>query len=297
MMRVVSLIPSATEIVCALGAESSLVGRSHECDHPPSVGALPVCTSTKINPTLDSAEIDRQVKESGQRSLYSVDRELLAESRPDVIVTQAHCDVCAVSLSEVERAAPESARVISLSPNRLVDVWADIRKVAEAIGTRQAAEELLADIDTRIREVSARSNSWGKMPTVACVEWIDPPMAAGNWVPEMVELAGGIPLFGKAGEHSPWLNWDDFLAADPEVIVVMPCGFELEKVREEMQALTAKPSWSRLQAVRDGKVWIADGNAYFNRPGPRLIDSFEMLAEAIQPAAYRFGYAGLEQWA
>jgi iron complex transport system substrate-binding protein len=298
-MRIVSLIASATEIVAALGLDDRLVGRSHECDFPESVKSLPVCTSPKFAVTGSSADIDRRVKETLQSdtSVYSVDARLLDDLRPDVIVTQAQCEVCAVSLRDVQAAVAVMShrpKVVSLNPNSLADVWEDVRSVAAACGVRDRGARLVTEWQQRWRAVAARGRGRPR-PTVACIEWVDPLMAAGNWVPELVELAGGVNLFGEAGKHSPWMTWEDLLRRDPDVIVVMPCGFDLPRTREELPALTRRPEWESLKAVRTGRVWAADGNAYFNRPGPRLVEALEMLADAFHPDACRFGHTGMER--
>jgi iron complex transport system substrate-binding protein len=301
MPRVVSLIASATEIVCALGLEDNLVGRSHECDYPESVGRLPVCTGPNFDTQGPSAEIDRQVKgvlEKGL-SVYRVDGELLRRLRPDVIVTQSQCEVCAVSGRDVERAlggwTGPPPRVLSLAPNVLADVWADVVLVAEALGIAERGRALVAGLQARAARVGERAGRLSRRPTVACVEWIDPLMAAGNWVPELVEMAGGRNLFGSAGRHAPWMTWDELRAADPEVIAVIPCGLDVPRSAAEMAALTARPGWPGLRAVREGRVYLADGNQYFNRPGPRLVESLEILAELIHPAEFHFGHRG-EGW-
>jgi iron complex transport system substrate-binding protein len=298
-MRVVSLLPSATEIVCALGGESLLVGRSHECDFPASIFHLPTCTESSIN-AASSAAIDVQVKVALRevRSLYHLRTEVLEELRPDLIITQAQCDVCAINVQEVQDAADRMLHcrpaIVSLNPQSLNAVWQSFQQVADALSVPEKGTELNSECRQRIRPTSARANGWGRRPTVACIEWIEPLMAAGNWIPEMVELAGGVNLFGQAGKHSPWIAFEDLYREDPDVIIVMPCGFNLERTRREMSALTSRPGWDRLRAVRNGRVHIADGNAYFNRPGPRLVEAIEMLAEAIQPAAFSFGHAGME---
>lgn len=298
-MRVVSLLPSATEIICALGGESLLVGRSHECDFPPSILDLPACTESFIDGATSGA-IDVQVQQALQevRSLYRLRTEVLEELRPDLIITQAQCEVCAINLKEVQDAADRMLhcrpKIVSLNPQSLNEVWQSFQQVADALGVPEKGSELIAECRQRIRPTSARANGWGRRPTVACIEWIDPLMAAGNWIPEMVELAGGVNLFGEAGKHSPWMPFEDLYREDPDVIIVMPCGFDLERTRREMSALTSRPGWDRLRAVRNGRVHIADGNAYFNRPGPRLVEAIEMLAEAIQPAAFSFGHDGME---
>jgi iron complex transport system substrate-binding protein len=297
-MRIVSLLASATEIVAALGLKDHLVGRSHECDYPKSILRLPVCTSPKFPVTGSSVEIDRRVKEAlrDDPSVYSVDAQLLNELRPDVIVTQSQCEVCAVSFRDVKAAVTQMTvrpKIVSLNPNSLADVWDDIEAVAAGCGVPDRGERLVANLRDRMSTVTDRVRGLPR-PTVACIEWIDPLMAAGNWVPELVEMAGAVNLFGESGKHSPWMTWDELVHRDPEVIVVMPCGFDLARTKSEMPALTRRAGWTELKAVRTGRVWAADGNAYFNRPGPRLVDALEMLTEAFHPESIRIGHAGIE---
>jgi iron complex transport system substrate-binding protein len=301
-MRIVSLISSATEIVCALGLEDALAGRSHECDFPESVKTLPVCTEPKFDITGSSADIDRRVKQTlrDSVSVYRVLADVLNQIKPDLIITQSQCDVCAVSLRDVEAAlcqlVDSHPRIVALEPNSLADVWADIRRVAEAANVRDSGEALIAGMQSRMQAIAERANHWGRKPTVACIEWIDPLMAAGNWMPELVEMAGGVNLFGEAGKHSPWMTWDNLVKRDPDVIVVMPCGFDLSRTKGEMPALASQREWPSLKAVRNGRVFVCDGNSYFNRPGPRLVEGLEMLAEAIVPGAFAFGHAGIESF-
>jgi iron complex transport system substrate-binding protein len=296
--RVVSLIASATEIVCALGCEDRLVGRSHECDYPPSVRHLPVCTEPLIDPSRPSGEIDRQVKAVLRQALsvYRVHTDVLPALQPDVIITQAQCEVCAVSLKDVEQALAawlaSRPRLVSLEPNALADVWRDIDAVAKALGVPERGVALGASLQERIAAVAARARGLPTHPTVACIEWIDPLMAAGNWVPELVALAGGTNRFGTAGRHSPWMTWPELVASDPDVVVVMPCGFDIARSRHELPALTQRPEWPTLRAVRAGSVYLTDGNQYFNRPGPRLVESLEILAELLHPATFHFGHEG-----
>ncbi len=296
--RIVSLIASATEIVAALGFEDHLVGRSHECDFPPSVRRLPVCTAPRFRTDGTSAEVHRRVQDALRKALsvYRVDADLLAGLRPDVIVTQSQCEVCAVSLADVERALAKwvasRPRVVSLEPNALADVFDDIAAVAAALGAPAAGERLAGELSARIAEIADKAADSRNKPTVACLEWIDPLMAAGNWMPELVEMAGGRNLFGEAGKHSPWMTFEELIAADPDVVVVLPCGYDLPKSRSEMRALAARPEWPKLRAVRSGRVYLADGNQYFNRPGPRLAESLEILAEILHPEAFRYGHEG-----
>ncbi len=308
MARIVSLISSSTEIVCALGHESLLVGRSHECDYPHTVRKLPQCTSTKFDPDGTSYQIDQRVKAILQEglSVYRVDGELLRKLKPDVILTQTQCEVCAVSENDVkaatcdwfERAGTKPPAIVSLHPNALEDLWKDIRAVAAALeeagatGTGKRAEQLISKLKGRISAVSRMASRAKSRPGLACIEWIDPLMAAGNWVPEMTELAGGTSLFGVAGKHSPYMTWEDLVARDPEKIMVMPCGFDMKRTLEEIPLLQNKPGWQELRAVRNGEVYVADGNQYFNRPGPRLVDSLEILAEILHPDLFSFGFEG-----
>lgn len=296
--RIVSLIPSATEIICALGFESALVGRSHECDYPASVQRLPALTAPKFDPDGTSYAIDRRVKAILQEALsvYRVDAERLRTLRPDVIVTQAQCEVCAVSVQDVEQAVSDwldaRPRIVSLAPSALTDVWADIERVAVALGAPERGRELVAALRRRIAAVVERVGAAAERPRVACIEWIDPLMAAGNWMPELIEMAGGINLFGEAGRHSPWLDWEHVVAADPDVILILPCGFDITRSRRELPRLTGRPEWPALRAVRSGRVYLTDGNHYFNRPGPRLAESLEIVAEILHPLRCRFGHEG-----
>jgi iron complex transport system substrate-binding protein len=297
-LRIASLLPSSTEIVCALGFEQNLVARSHECDYPASVTHLPIVTAPKFNPDGRSYQIDQRVKAILQEatSVYRIEADLLKALAPDVLVTQAQCDVCAVSLKDVQQVACDyldvSAQLISLEPNTLDDVFADFQRVAEVLGVPQRGHTLTAGLRQRMAQVAERAQALPR-PTVATIEWIDPIMAAGNWMPELVELAGGHNLFGQKGVHSPWLTWDALADADPDVLVILPCGYGIPKALEEMPALSQRDGWRTLRAVRDGRVYITDGNQYFNRPGPRLAESVEILAEIFHPTAFDFGHRGV----
>lgn len=296
--RVVSLLSSATEIVCALGCEHLIVGRSHECDYPLSILGLPQCSRPRIDVTGSSRDIDERVKSSANQglSLYEVDGPRLRELCPDVILTQTQCEVCAVSLKDVEAAVcgmlEAPARLVSLHPNSLADLWRDIRLVAAELGVAEQGEMLVGRLEGRLSRLQAATEQLGSPPRVACLEWLDPLMAAGNWVPELVEIAGGENLFGTAGLHSPWMEWDDLIAADPEVIVALPCGWDIAKASLELAPLASRPGWRELQAVCSGRVYVTDGNQFFNRPGPRLVESAEILAEMFHPGKFDFGHAG-----
>jgi len=296
-LKIVSLLPSSTEIICALGFEENLVGRSHECDYPPRVISLPILTAPKFNPDGRSYEINERVKAILQEaaSVYRVEADLLKELAPDFVVTQSQCDVCAVSYEEVERVVCDyletDAKVISLEPNALEDVFADIQRVADALSVPERGEAFIQQMQTRMDGIAAATANLPK-PTMASIEWIDPLMAGGNWMPTLVEKAGGIELFGKANEHSHWITWDELKAADPDILVMMPCGYDIEKTLSEIPALTNRPDWADLSAVKNGKVYITDGNQYFNRPGPRLVESVEILAEILHPDHCDFGHQG-----
>ena len=298
MPRIVSLIASATEIVCALGFEHSLVGRSHECDYPESVKRLPVCTRPKLDIHASSGEIDRQVKSLVENALavYDVDSALLERLEPDVIVTQSQCEVCAVSLRDVERAVcswlERCPKIVSLKPDALADVWRDVEEVALALGAYDRGAELVARLRGQMDDIRDRATRLSDRPRVACVEWVEPLMAAGNWVPELVEMAGGFNLFGEAGKHAPWMTWEQLADADPDVIILMPCGYDLARTLQEVPILAAKPGWGSLRAVSTRRVVAADGNQYFNRPGPRLVESLEILAEVMHPGTFRIRHEG-----
>jgi iron complex transport system substrate-binding protein len=288
-LRIVSLIASATEIVHALGLGDCLVGRSHECDYPPSVLALPICSEAKLDVNSSSRQIDERVKQvlADATSVYRVLTPALEELQPTHLITQTQCEVCAVSLKDVQAAACElissKPDVVACEPNCLADVWTDMMRVADRTGFGKRGEELVAALQGRLATLQHRASFLKTRPTIACIEWIDPLMAAGNWVPELVELAGGVNLFGKAGKHSPWMTFSELLTKDPDVIAVMPCGFDIKRATEEMQPLIAERGWRDLRAVQNRRVFITDGNAYFNRPGPRLVESAEILFELLHP--------------
>lgn len=292
MLRIVSLIASASEIVASLGLSRHQVARSHECDFPPEILALPVCTSPSFPIDGSSAEIDQRVKErvANALSVYEVSREMLDAVQPTHVITQTQCRVCAVSLEDVERAligwVSSRPKLVALEPNCLVDVWSDIRRVAASCGVAERGQKVVADLEGRMQAICARACASPVRPRVACIEWHEPLMAAGNWVPELVEMAGAINLFAEAGAHSPWMDWRDVVDADPDVIVTMPCGFDLERTCAEMYWLTERPEWRKLRAVQTGQVYLADGNQYFNRPGPRLVESLEILAEILHPEIF-----------
>ncbi len=298
MPRIVSLLPSATEIVCALDFQDQLVGRSHECDSPAGVAALPALTAPRFDPEGASAEVNDRVKRilADALAVYRVDAAKLRDLRPDFIVTQAQCDVCAVSLRDVEDAVAEwtgaRPRIVSLAPWGMAEVFGDMERVAATLGAAARGAEVVGGLRRRMESIRARAATAGRRQRVACIEWLDPLMGAGNWMPELIEAAGGASLFGKAGEHSSWIEFDALAAADPEVILIAPCGFTMERTAAELSALTARAGWNDLRAVRYGRVFLGEGNQYFNRPGPRIVESLEILAEILHPELFRFGHEG-----
>lgn len=296
--RIVSLIPSATEIVAALGYGDFLVGRSHECDFPSSVKALPICTEPKFDPIGSSAEIHDRVNEllASALSVYRVKTEVLKELRPTHIITQAQCEVCAVSLGDVEQAVgalvegknADKIEIVSLQPERLENVWTDIVRVARALDdsakSEAAAQQIVKELRASLQDCEPLT-PLKKTPGVVCIEWTEPLMAAGNWVPELVSLVGGRDRFGIAGTHSDWMSWDELVRADPDIIVVMPCGYDMAQTRQATEEMANRKEWQALSAVKANQVYLVDGNQYFNRPGPRLVESGEILAEIIQGRA------------
>ena len=296
--RVVSLIASSTEMVCALDCGDWLVARSHECDYPAWVRKLPAITAPKFPTDAASPALDRSVRALVEQgvSVYRVDADALAALRPDVIITQTQCEVCAVSLADVEKAVREVAgpkvRIVSLEPNALEDILRDYRRVADSLGVPERGVQQITRLTARMNGVAARATGLLPRPRIACIEWMDPLMAAGNWTPQLIERAGGIDLFGKAGVHAPRLTWAELADADPDMVWVTPCGFDLARIRSEMPALTSHAEWRALRAVREGRVFLGDGNAFFNRPGPRVAETLEILAEALHPEAFRYGHEG-----
>lgn len=285
-MRIVSLLPSATEIVCALGLEDRLVGVTHECDYPPAVRGLPKVTRTLIPTDVTSGEIDRLVSEQLQttKALYQLNLPLLKELRPDVILTQSLCDVCAVSPNDVQTALaqwPGAPRVINLEPQSLDGLFEAIRQVASAVGV--SADHTIRQLRGRVEAVATRLATVTARPRVALLEWLDPPFSSGHWNPELVRIAGGIEGLGAEGRRSRRLRWDEVLAWAPEVMVIACCGFDAERACRDAAGVRSIAGWQDLPAVRSGRVYVADGSQYFNRPGPRLVESVELLAHALHP--------------
>jgi len=284
-LRIVSLLPSATEIAVALGLQDNLVGRSHECDFPPAVKALPVCTATKLEKGLSSQAIEDRVKAIVEKglSVYDVDAPLLKSLKPDVILTQAQCAVCAVTPADLEEALASWVGtppvLVSLAPDDLADVYGDLARVAAAAGVPERAAPAAGRMRGAIAAL-ARPPS-GPRPRLLAVEWIEPLMVAGNWVPELVAAAGAEAVLAVPGVHSHWIEPAAVIAADPDIIALMPCGYQLDQTLPEARALIAAAPWRDLRAVREGRVFAVDGHHLFNRPGPRLATSAAVLAAII----------------
>ncbi|HET9392862.1 MAG TPA: cobalamin-binding protein [Candidatus Rubrimentiphilum sp.] len=288
-LRIVSLLPSATETLFAIGAGGDLVGVTHECDYPPEALRLPRLTASALAFADSSAAIDRHVRRAlhAGSSLYTLNAELLEQLKPDLIVTQELCEVCAVSYAIVDRAArrlTSDPRVVSLEPSSLEDVYANIMTLGELTGVQWKAREVVDAL--RRREAAVRDYAAAEFaPRVLVLEWTDPPMGAGHWTPGLVEAAGGDPVLSNPGANSRRLSWDEITAADPDAIIVAPCGYGLPKTLEALRELQARPEWMGLRAVREGRVHPVDGNAYVNRPGPRLVDTIEIFASFLHPEA------------
>ena len=289
--RVVSLLPSATEIVCALGLADALVGVSHECDFPPSVARLPRVTGTRVT-ARDTAGIEREVRELtvSALSIYPLDRARLAELAPDVVITQDLCAVCAVPRSEVERAVLElglaHTEIVALSPLTLADVWADCERVGAALGRAEAGKTLARELRARCEALAARTLAHTARPSVLTIEWLDPVMIGGTWMPELVSLAGGTALGARAGERAPVCTLAELVAFAPDVVLVKPCGFELARTRGEAALVARVIGALGGSAAERGAVFLADGSAFFNRPGPRLVESLEILAACLAPERF-----------
>src|SRR5690349_14264595 len=273
-------------MVSALGYQDHLVGRSHECDYPPEVLALPVVSTVQIDIHATSAQIDAQVRQRIHQpkpdnpalqalSIYAIDLELLRQLQPDVILTQTQCEVCAVSERDVRQAIAQLTglhpQIVSLAPYRLQDIWEDMARIANVLGCPDRARTLVQHSQQRLNDLRRKTAAFGFEPRVAVLEWLDPLMGAGNWTPELVSYAGGKSLFGEVGRHSPSLSWEELQMADPDVIILGPCGYSLERTMKDLPLLSRHPLWQELKAVREHTVYALDGNQYLNRSGPRLV--------------------------
>ena len=287
-LRIVSLLPSTTEIVSALGMKEHLVGRSHECDFPADVTSLPFCTEPKFRPDGSSYEIDQRIKALLQEglSVYRVDAKKLAALKPDIIITQDHCEVCAAPLAEVEEAVQKTlgskVEIISVSPTSLDDVLASIKTIAAALDIEEKGVELVQEMQNQFAKISSKTQQLSSKK-LCCIEWLDPIMTAGNWIPELTEIAGGKSLGASAGSHSPFVDFDKLEELNPDVIAIMPCGYDINQTLQEISTLTSHSRWENLKAVNNDEIYILEGNQYFNRPGPRLVESAQILAEILHP--------------
>jgi iron complex transport system substrate-binding protein len=286
--RIVSLLASGTELVCALGLGESLVGRSHECDYPEWVKTLPAVS----HPTFDiegaSADIDARVREllHAGKPLYAVDETLLDSLAPDIVITQTHCEVCAVSPADLAHGARPRPRerVVALQGGTLEGILTDFVSVARVLGVEERGHALVAELRAQVADVGSRVRALAR-PRVVCLEWTEPVFSMGNWGPELIALAGGESVLGTTGVHSTTTPWSDVLGADPDVLIVAPCGYGLRRASTEMPAMAAREGWKHLKAVRDGRVFVADGNLYFNRSGPKVFETVELLSEMLHPGA------------
>ena len=293
-MRIVSLLPSATELICGLGLRQQLVGVSHECDYPSSVIGLPVLTSSRIPQGLDSGSIDHLVTEQlkSDQALYDLNIDVLTSLRPDLIVTQALCDVCAVSGNDVARAVgglPNNPDVINLEPNCLTDVLDTVELLAEAADCVKQGQIYLRELRYRISQVNNKSSviNLSDKPRVALLDWLDPIFDGGHWSPEIIELAGGIACFGNKKEPSQRRSWNDLIQARPDIIFIALCGFNVERSMQDVEDFFSSQEFSVLRNQVGSKIFLVDGNAYFSRPGPRLVDALEIMANALHPLAHK----------
>ena len=294
--RIVSLLPSCTEIICKLGYRKHLVGISHECDYPNSISGLPVLTKARLSPEGTSIEINQSVTDLLQRglSVYDVDASLLKSLSPEIIVTQAQCEACAVSLDQVQDIVSNwtlnQTEIISLEPNTLNEVWLGFDIIAKTMDAPESSSILKSEINERFKLLKDKLKGTEQKPTVLCIEWIEPIMVAANWVPELVGLAGGKNVMSVSGTDSNFCSWDEIKQTNPDIIIMMPCGFGIKRTFEDIHYLQNRKGWQELKAVKENKVFVVDGNQYFNRPGPRLVDSAEILAEVIHPEYFERKY-------
>ena len=298
--KIISLLPSATEIVCALGLGENLVGITHECDFPAAIADRPPLTASRIShETMSSAEIDHAVRSNldGHGSIYDLDENLLRELKPDLIVTQELCEVCAVSYKTVRKAAKmyvADARVVSLEPNTIEDIFDNIKTVGELTGTGAKASEVVANLQNRLTKIKEKISAAAqkskiqnpKSKTVMMLEWLEPPFAPGHWVPEQVEIAGGVCLLGEAGKKSVTTTYEKIAAENPDILVLIPCGYYTADILRQLQNTAFPAAWREMTAIKNGEVWALDATSYFSRPAPRVVDGAEILAKIIHPEIF-----------
>ncbi len=291
-IKIASLLPSTTEIVCALGLEENLVGITHECDFPPFVAGKPQLTASRIShETMSSAEIDHAVRSNldGHGSIYNLDEKLLESLKPDLILTQELCDVCAVSYKTVLKAAKifvADAKVVSLEPNTIGDIFENIKTVGELCGATETAEKVVRDLQSRLDAVRAKTANVENRPRVFMLEWLEPPFAPGHWTPEQVESAGGDCLLGQAGEKSQTTTYEAIFESKPEILVLIPCGYYTADILRQLKSTHFPSNWRELPAVKNDNVWALDAGAYFSRPAPRVVDGAEILAKIFHPEIF-----------
>jgi iron complex transport system substrate-binding protein len=298
-LKIVSLLPSATEIVCALGLEANLIGITHECDYPSSIANKPALTASRIShETMSSAEIDHAVRSNldGHGSIYDLNEKLLTDLKPDLIITQELCEVCAVSYKTVQKAARmyvADARVVSLEPNTIADIFENVKTVGNLCGVSERAETVVADlqnrldvIQERLRENKTDGKSEIQNPKTFMLEWLEPPFAPGHWVPEQVEIAGGVALLGEAGKKSLTTTYEAIYESQPEITVLIPCGYYIKDIVRQLEQTRFPANWRELPAVRNNQVWAMDASAYFSRPAPRVVDGAEILAKVFHPQIF-----------
>ncbi|HXH69851.1 MAG TPA: cobalamin-binding protein [Pyrinomonadaceae bacterium] len=291
-LKIASLLPSTTEIVCALGLEKNLVGITHECDFPPSIAGKPHLTASRIShETMSSREIDHAVRSNldGHGSIYNLDEKLLERLKPDLILTQELCEVCAVSYKTVQKAAKifvADAKVVSLEPNTIADIFDNIKTIGELCGALEAAEKVVADLQNRLDRVRAKTKNLANRPKVFMLEWLEPPFAPGHWTPEQVEIAGGDCLLGRAGEKSQTTTYEAIFQSMPEILVLIPCGYYTQDILRQLESTEFPSGWRGLPAVKNDNVWALDASAYFSRPAPRVVGGTEILAKIFHPAIF-----------
>lgn len=292
-LRIVSLLPSSTEILCRLGLEKNLVGISHECDHPETIKSLPRLTQPRLNPNKRGSEIHHDLKGLLREglSIYDIDVEQISKLAPDLIVTQDHCQVCAVSLEDLEQAlcklTQTTTQICSLRPHSLDDIHRDFTKIGKATNREQAAKDLITEFWIKLNSVNSKvGTDIPTHPRVLCIEWLEPLMVAGGWIPEIVKLAGGVPLIISKPERFREINWNEIETSDPDVVTIFPCGYSLDKTIQEIKSSSVLKQLSTLRAFKEGKMFVCDGNHLFNRPGPRIAESCEILAALLHPKKF-----------
>jgi iron complex transport system substrate-binding protein len=291
-LKIASLLPSTTEIVCALGLEKNLVGFTHECDFPRSVAGKPHLTASRIShETMSSREIDHAVRSNldGHGSIYDLNEKLLEQLKPDLILTQELCEVCAVSYKTVQKAAKifvADAKVVSLEPNTIADIFENIKTIGEFCDVSEMAEKVVVELQNRLDKIRAKTVNLVNRPKAFMLEWLEPPFAPGHWTPEQVEIAGGNCLLGKTGEKSQTTTYEAILESKPEILVLIPCGYYTGDILRQLELTNFPPDWSEMPAVKNDNVWALDASAYFSRPAPRVVDGAEILAKIFHPEIF-----------